>query len=184
MSIVAKKESTFTPAPEGQWRAVCCDVVDLGMVKTEWNGTTKTQHKIRVVFQIEEINPENNKPFLIQQRFTLSMHEKAALRKFLESWRGKSYTEDQANQGIDVELMVGQNAVIQIAHTNRNGNTWADILSIMKPMRGQKPLAVMDYVRVVDRPPENNGKAKPTAARQDDDFPPPLDQEDDDSLPF
>lgn len=182
MPIVAKNESTFTPAPEGQWRAVCCDVVDLGMVKTEWNGVTKNQHKIRVVFQIEEINPENNKPFLIQRRFTLSMHEKAALRQFLESWRGKAYTEDQAKDGIDVELMVGQNAVIQIAHAQRGGSTWADILSIMKPMKGQEPLAVTDYVRVIDRPVDN-GKAKAATAVHADDFPEPLDADADD-LPF
>lgn len=187
MSITAKKENSFTPAPEGQWGAVCCDVVDLGIIESKWNDQVKKQHKIKVVFQIDEINPENKKPYIVQQRFTLSMHEKASLRQFLESWRGKPYSDGEATKGVDVELMIGQNAVIQVVHNVKNGDTWANIQSIMRPMKGMRPLAVSDYVRVKDRPPEEQ-KAKPATVfepRPDDrmdDFPEPLD--DDDSLPF
>ena len=179
MTIMAKKDSDFKPAPEGQFQAVCCDVVDLGMVKTVWNDEVKMQHKIRVAFQIEEINPDDNKPYLVMSRFTLSMHEKSNLRPFLESWSGKPYTEDQASQGIDVELMVNVNALLQVVHNTNNGTTYANINSIMKAPKGSKPLTVRDYVRVKDR--------------TDGDWPPPLpsfeddhssDDEADDDLPF
>lgn len=183
MAIVAKKESTFTPAPEGQWRAVCCDVVDLGIVETKWQEKIKKQHKIRVVFQIEEENPEIKKPYIVQQRFTLSMHEKARLREFLESWRGKPYSDGEAAKGIDVELMIGQNAVIQIAHNQKNGDTWANIMSIMKPMKGMEALAVREYVRVKDRPPEPGQNHVGNNGQNMDDFPEALKEEDDD-LPF
>jgi hypothetical protein len=116
--------------------------------------------------------------------FTLSMHEKATLRKFLESWRGKAYTNDEADQGIDVELMIGVNAVIQIAHNVRDGSTWADIQSIMKPMKGMTPLQVRDYVRVKDRPADQQPtRAAATTYTGMDDFPAALEAEDDD-LPF
>jgi hypothetical protein len=173
MPIVAKKEASFIPAPEGQFRSVCCDVVDLGIIETTFNKETKKKHMIRVTFQIEEEQEETGKPYIVSQRFTLSMHEKANLRKFLESWRGKSYTETEAAVGIDVELMIGQNAVIQVAHNVRNGETYANIQSIMRPMKGMEKLVVRDYVRVKDRDPD---QSQPTAPDQQDD--------DDDSLPF
>ena len=181
MSIMAKKQSDFKPAPEGQFVAVCCDVVDLGMVETTWKGEVKMRHKIRVCFQIDKINPDDGKPYLVMQRFTLSMHENGWLRPFLESWRGKPYTEDQAADGIDVELMVGVGALLQIVHNTHNGTTYANINSIMKAPKGSEIPEVTDYVRVQDRPAED-GAARddgPPIGEPQDDY-----SEADDDLPF
>ena len=34
----------------------------------------------------------DGKPFLVRRRYTASLHEKSALRKDLESWRGRAFT--------------------------------------------------------------------------------------------
>ena len=55
MAIIATKPNsngTYTPAPEGVHDAVCCDVADLGIVETTWQGETKSQHKVRLVWQL------------------------------------------------------------------------------------------------------------------------------------
>lgn len=182
MTIIAKSEGgDFRPAPEGQFRSVCCDVVDLGIVTTLWNGREKKQHKIYVSFQIETIDPENNKPFLVSERFTLSLHKKARLRSFLESWRGRPYTDPEIRAGIDVEKMIDACALLQIVHVDRNGTTYANIQSIMRLMKGDK-LGVTDYVRSKDRVDQPATSPEPQAMGE---YPEgsPLEDEDDD-LPF
>ena len=173
MSIIAKNDGgSYRVHPEGQYPAVCCDVVDLGMVKVEFGGKTKQQHKIRVVFQTDERDPDTRKRLQTSQRFTLSMHEKANLRKFLESWRGRAYTEDEAKAGVDVELMVGVHALLQVTHTTKNGKTYDNITSIMRLPKGMPKLEIQDYVRVKDREPDG--------PPPDDEY--PIDETDD--LPF
>ena len=54
MPIYVDSPKTFVPAPEGQHNAVCCDVVDLGVIETEYNGQKSKNHKVRLVFQIGE----------------------------------------------------------------------------------------------------------------------------------
>jgi hypothetical protein len=176
MSIIAKNDGgSYRVHPEGQFPAVCCDVVDLGMVRVEFGGKTKQQHKIRVVFQTDERDPDTRKRLETSQRFTLSMHEKANLRKFLESWRARAYTEDEAKAGVDVELMVCQHALLQVTHTTKNGKTYDNLTSVMRLPKGMPRLEIQDYVRVKDREPESDGPPP------DDEYP----MEDDGSdLPF
>lgn len=176
MAITAKDSgTTFIPHNEGQYPAVCCDVVDLGMVKTTFAGETKEQHKIRVVFYTDDTHPETGDPMTVSERFTLSLYEKANLRKFLESWRGKPYQEEEARAGVDVEKMIGVAALLQVTHKTRNGKTYANISSVMRlPKSMESPPINPKYVRVKDRKPEEQRQTEA----------PPPDDDDEDSLPF
>ena len=98
MPIIASagNKSEFEPCPEGPQVAVCCDVIDLGIVEVPWQGETKRQHKCEIRWQSAELMG-NGKPYLLRERFTLSLHEKANLRHHLEAWRGrKCHEEDTA----------------------------------------------------------------------------------------
>ena len=184
MAIMAKSEKDFTPAPEGQFQAVCCDVVDLGIKKETWGNEIKERQKVRVAFQINETNPEDGKPFLVTEQFTLSMYRNSRLRKFLESWRGKPYTDDEATVGVDIELMVNVNAFIQIVHSVHNGSTYANVDTIMKAPKGSPVLEVRDYVRVKDREtrPDPQSNEPPPSNPPEDDF--YNEADDPDPLPF
>ena len=87
MAIIAKKEkSSFTPAPEGLWPGVCCDVVDKGMVPTQYGD----KHKVQLRWLVNAVpQREDKKPHMISKSYTLSLHEKANLRLMLEVWRGQ-----------------------------------------------------------------------------------------------
>ena len=175
MAIVAKNDIP-PQVSDGQHPAVCCDVHDLGMVPTTYMGEdTGLKHKIKVWFQVGETG-DDGKRKIVGQRFTLSMHENANLRKFLENWRGKKYTDAQAAQGVDVEKMLGHPALIQ---TTTNDRGYADITSIMKLPDGMAQLEVADFVRFKDREQTNETHAGPGF----DEMPEGL-QDDDDSLPF
>lgn len=150
MAIVAQAGTSsrdFTPAPSGVHQAVCCDVVDLGMVQ----GNFGEKHKIRVMWQIDEAM-DDGRPFIVAKRYTLSLHEKATLRKDLESWRGKAFAENEVASGFDVERLIGANCLINVVHTPKGDKVYADVTAVMQLKKGMTKMAVHpDYVRVKDR---------------------------------
>ena len=143
---------TFEPAPAGVHQAVCVDVVDLGILEITYQGMTKKQHKVNVAWQVSE-DRDDGKPFLVFKRFTLSLHEKSALRKDLESWRGKQFTRDE-ELGFDIERLIGVNCLLNITHNLVGDRTYANIVSIMPLVKGMPVIVGRDYVRKVDRQPD------------------------------
>lgn len=171
--IASDNQKEFTPAPEGLHQAVCIDVVDNGLVETQWGKL----HKITIVWEIEEIDSETKKPFQVRNRYTLSLNEKANLRKHLEAWRGRQFTKDQL-KGFDVENLVGVNCQLQIIHNIRNdGKVFANVQAIVPLGKGMQTLRPSpDYVRAKDR------KDQPKQ-QEEEEIPPSADDEDD-GLPF
>ena len=152
--FVKKKQSDFIPAPEGLHFAVCCDVVDLGIVKTSWQGQESLKDMVRLVWQTEDripSGPKSGKPYLINRRYSSSSHKKAALRIHCESWRGKSFTDEEF-AAFDLEKLIGACCQIQIAHNVSNGDTYANIMAIVPAPKGKPRLRIIDYTRVKDRP--------------------------------
>jgi len=81
------------------------------------------------------------------------LHEKSALRKDLESWRGKKFTRDE-EMGFDIERLIGVNCLLNITHNEVGDRTYANIVSIMPLAKGMRPITVREYVRKVDRQPD------------------------------
>ena len=170
MAIIARDSGSadFEPAPEGMHAAVCVDVVDKGMVEGTWGQS----HKVQIRWQLDGHNSDagfrnDGKPWLVVRQFTLSLHDKAALRKFLTSWRGKAFTPEEL-QGFDVEKVMGAPCLLQIIHNARpDGKVFANVENVMPLPKGfAKPVA-SDYVRVIDRgptdglPPEDSDDHEP-----------------------
>lgn len=167
MAIIATagEAGNFTPAPEGVHQAVCADVVDLGMIPG-FGG--KVQHKVCIVWQIDELRDDKQR-FLLFKRYTLSLNEKANLRKDLEAWRGRAFTREE-EMGFDVEKLIGANCMANVQHrASKDGKTYANVVSLMplpKAMKDAK-LSVLDYKR-----PENFGASQKAAAVGDESEPP------------
>lgn len=139
----------FTPAPAGLHQAVCVDVVDMGILEVTYAGKSKKQHKVRVVWQIDE-PMEDGKPFIIQKRYTLSLFEKAALRKDLESWRGKPFSQEE-EAAFDLERLLGVNCFLNVIHVQKDGKTYANVAGVVPLKKGLPTIQAKDYVRVQDR---------------------------------
>lgn len=156
MAIIATagNSTSFKPAPAGVHQGVCVDVVDMGWLEVTYAGQTKKQHKVRLVWQIEEVM-EDGKPFIVQKRYTLSLNEKATLRKELESWRGRSFSSDELH-AFDVETVIGANCLLNVMQVQKNGEIYANVTAVMPVKKGMPKLSVRDYVRVTDRT-ETNG---------------------------
>ena len=152
MAIMATRGSeggNFEPAPQGVHQAVCVDVIDKGILEVTYAGEPKKQHKIVLSWQIDDTR-EDGKPFLVSKRYTLSLNEKATLRKDLESWRGRAFTRDE-EAGFDVESVLGANCLLNIQHKTVGDKTYANVVSIMPLVKGMDKMSAKQYVRVVDR---------------------------------
>ena len=174
MALVAKAGATYPVCPGGSHVGICIDVVDLGLVKSEYGGKAKTQHKIRIVWQTGEPR-DDGKHHQVSKRYTLSLHEKASLRKDLESWRGRPFTSEEL-EGWDVESVLGAGALLSVVQNATNGNIYANVAAIMRPPKGTiLPILDSGYVRVKDREPEDEAR---------DDGPSPEWSVTDDDVPF
>lgn len=127
----------FTPAPEGTHFGACDMVVDLGKQKTSFQGVDSVKHQIYVRWQIpgERIewtdgNGEKKEgPVVIGKTYTASLGEKSNLRKDLQSWRGRAFTEAEL-KGFDISKLLGVGATISIVHNHKEGKTYANIGAI------------------------------------------------------
>lgn len=175
MPVVAKApESNYTPAPEGLHQAVCVDVWDAWTETSTFHGGLV--EKTRIVWQIDQENPETGKPFEASQIYTLSLHEKANLCKHLESWRGKPFTAEE-RMGFDLEKLIGANCQIQVAHRlGKNGKTYANVQAVVPLGKGQTKMRPADgYIRRKDRKDKPQTNGQPGA---------PVHDEDEDGVPF
>lgn len=156
MSIIAKNEKQFEslPLPEaGVVSGVCCGVWDLGMQQTKFGA----KHKVVIAFELAQLiaAPEseyNGKPYMVSCTYTLSLNEKANLRKVLEGWRGKKYSEDELKKGVDIENLYGVNCILAITHEASQADAtkvYANVTAILPPQKDGKKLAP---VRLKDEP--------------------------------
>jgi len=132
----------FKLAPEGTFFARCWRVVVLGTFEDTWQGQTRLNRKIRIDFELPtELNDFGNgaEPFNVSSTLNITMHENANYRKFLQNWRGRAYSEEEAKKGIDVSKFVGAAALVTVAHTARdNGKTYDNIANISPLPKGMQ----------------------------------------------
>lgn len=127
--------------PSGNFIARCYSMVHIGTISEEFQGEKKELNKVRITWEMPTeltvFKEENgDQPYSISKEFTLSLHEKATLRKFLESWIGKGFTEDEAKK-FNIAKLVGIPCMINIIHKqSKNGNTYADIASVSTMPKG------------------------------------------------
>jgi len=135
MPIIAENNGgNFTLIPAGNHIARCYEMIQIGTV-VEKTGiyAGKETHKVRLTWETPDETHDFGKglqPFLISKEFTLSMNEKATLRKMLESWRGKAFTDDEAKK-FDVTKLLGKPCMLNVIHKKSGaGKDYADISSI------------------------------------------------------
>lgn len=130
---------SFTPPPPGTHPAVCYRFIDLGTQVSEYQGERKSARKVMISWEITDadIRMEDGRPFTISNRYTWSMHEKATLRKTLESWRGVPFVDsDFGPGGFDVRRLIGVGCLISVIHNEKGGKLYANLSGIMKLPKG------------------------------------------------
>lgn len=140
MGLIAKAGSNLPPTPEGVHQGICYALYDLGVQFSEKWG--KSAHQCLIIWELPEVRIDIEKdgeklnlPRAVSKKYTLSLNEKAALRKDLQSWRGRNFTEEEL-KGFDIVKLLGVNCMIQIIHSTKDTKTFANVSSIMPLYKG------------------------------------------------
>lgn len=147
LTLTCKESGDFKPHPEGIHPAVCVDVMDLGLVESDYQGQRKMVNKVKITFE-SEATTDDGKRCSVFRTFTASLHAKAKLAEFVGKWRGRPFVPGES---IDLGKLVGACCTLVISHQkNLSGKTYASIDAVSKPTRKVTP----------------SGQYDPAAARQ------------------
>jgi hypothetical protein len=143
MGLIANSGSSqaFKKVPAGVHVARCVGVYDLGTQEVVFKGEAKMQHKIQLTWEVlgEDENgvpmttdgPDGKEhPLQISKRYTLSLNEKAGMRRDLAAWRGRDFNAEEL-AAFDVSKLLGAYCMLNVQHDESpNGKTYANVASI------------------------------------------------------
>jgi hypothetical protein len=123
MNFNEGSKGNFEKSEVGAFAGRLFRLIDLGTQTSNFNGDVKEARKVQFIFEMPdnvmkgEFKPElAGKPFCAQQIFTQSLHEKASLRKFLVSWRGKDFS-DEERMNFDPKKLLGKTALLNLVQS-------------------------------------------------------------------
>ena len=138
MSMIAK-ESKGTSIPnlaDGVYTAISSMMIDLGVQRNE--KFDKDQRKFiliwNVVGEMVKIG-EVEAPRTISKEYGFSLNEKSNLRKDLEAWRGRAFTEEEL-AAFYLSNIMNKGCQLQIINKESNGKSYNNIAGIMALAKG------------------------------------------------
>lgn len=172
MPLLAETKSTRTfelPKP-GTVHAVLAEIRDLGLIDQVYNGKAKKVHKVLFRWQLAELD-EEKQPKRQYERFTLSLHEKAGLRKRIKEMFGK-----EPPASLDLEKLTGYNGDLVITHNEKDGKKYANIAAVIPRLKDAPKLAIVAIPQKEEKVPAGAGGDSRSSG--------PADQISDDDIPF
>ncbi len=161
MSFIASDTGggNFKRVPAGAYIGRCYSLIDLGTQLSNGQYGEKMQHKLRIGWELfgedEEGNPltieidGKDMPLTISKSYTVSLHEKAGLRKDLAAWRGKDFTDDEA-KAFDVSKLLGAYCMVNVTTSESNGKTYSNVSGLTPipgALKNAKPAPVHEVVK-------------------------------------
>lgn len=139
MLTVSSGGSGIQPIEPGTYPAVCYGLIDLGEQYSE--AYAKWSRKVLILWELpgEIFDRGTGEPSsrVISQKYTMSLNERAALRRDLSAWRGRDFTKEE-EKAFDLRTIVGAPCLLSVIHREYNGSTYANISAIMKLPKGME----------------------------------------------
>ena len=152
MILKANGGKGFIPHPEtdGLVKAVIVDVTPQKLQA----GKHGPRQVSQIVFETEVYDEENERFFCVWGRsFTMSLHEKSALKKEVEQIYGRPLT-DLEKKGWDTESLIGFPVKLMVLHNGVYAN-----VSVIVPDKSEDPkVASGSYTRVKDRKTDDDAQ--------------------------
>ena len=150
MGLTATDSGTArTPAPQGTHMGYCFGLIDLGTQTSTFEGKTKSAPKVWLWFELTEEKDPDGKPTTVGTFASVSLNEKATLRKWLEAWRSKPFTAEEL-KGFKLTNVVGKPCMITIIHKQKPNGGISDVVSSISAMpKGVKPSTAMVHPQAI-----------------------------------
>lgn len=141
MSLVVSDRSgaSIPPLNNGVYLAICSALIDVGKQYSEQykKANPKIMIQWTIIGEDFELNGELI-PRKIHKEYTATLSEKGNLRKALEAWRGKAFTDDELD-GFNTVNVLNVPCQLQLITKERVGkNSYNEIAGIMALPKGQK----------------------------------------------
>jgi hypothetical protein len=110
---------------EGIHPAVVHALEDLGIIPTQWGP----KPKMNIVFELLDERNSQGEPYVVKQRFTTSLHQKAKLFEAVRLIGGTDPRRD-----FDLEKLIGMRVELEIEYntSQKDGMTYANVARIMQ----------------------------------------------------
>lgn len=122
----------FEQPEPGSYAANCYRIIDLGTQHGEYQGIPNDKHQCLISFELDE-KMADGRPFAVSKFYTVSLSEKANLRKDLVGWRGRDFTEEELT-GFDPKNVLGKPCMLSLIRTDKGKTKIASISRLPKGM--------------------------------------------------
>ncbi len=127
MKITVTSSKKFSPIDAGAYHSVCVGAVDIGTQATPYGENRQGVVTWEVVTADPVLVDGKLKPRHISGVYTLSLNEKANLRKLVESWLGKTLGP---NEALELRDLLGKNCILIISQKTKDGRAFNKIEGI------------------------------------------------------
>ena len=148
MSLTTKDNGggEYELAPAGTHLAICYLLVDLGPQKSTYG----IKDKIAITWELPHELMDDGRPFSCSKLYTNSLNEKANLRKDLETWRTRKFTDTELD-GFDLRNVLGKACQLTIVHQTKGEKTYANIAGVVAVAKGMTVPPAHNTPRAYDR---------------------------------
>lgn len=129
----------FKQAPAGNHIARCIKLTDLGHQRGEYQGEPTFRDQVLITWELCNEKMDDGQPFIVSAFLTNSLNEKAKLRGWLESWRGRQFTEAECKK-FDLMNVLGKPCMVTVIMSEKGKAKVAGIASMPKGITAPEPV--------------------------------------------
>lgn len=154
MKVKDRARPKIPPVEPGVYIAVCVYSIDLGEQLCEFKDKTKSYiNQVRLGFELigETVEIDGKQePRVLSRTLNFTRSKNGGLRKFVQSWLGKAFTDDEFNE-LDTNNLVGMPAQLSVVLSE--SGEYANIDTIMQLPRGMTAPAPVSALICYDMEP-------------------------------
>lgn len=137
MSLEVRESGEFKSVNAGTYPARCVRLIDIGTQRGEYQGKETIRKQVIISWELPTELITSGKfigePYMVSRFYTASLSQKAALRKDLESWRGRAFTEDEL-EGFNLHNILDKGCMLSVIHDDKGRAKVGGVMALPKGM--------------------------------------------------
>lgn len=135
MGKMLKSSTDFKDVSVGVHPAICFAIFDIGTQENVFEGKTHRRQQIVFQFEVQDEMTEEGEPLIATAFVTANLSPKSTLRKWLVSYRGRDLTEEEEENGVDIERFLGRTCHIVVEPKESGKGT--KVTNLLPQKKGQ-----------------------------------------------
>jgi hypothetical protein len=137
MKLKDKARPSIPQLDPGTYIGLCVGIYGIGEQENTYKDKTRYVEQIIFTFEFPsetiEIDGEM-KPRQLSRTFTASVSEKGGLRKFLKSWRGKDFSNEDEMGDFEIFSLLGTSALLNVIQNDKGYSNIDTVMPLPKGM--------------------------------------------------